>query len=212
MGRDTDLASTTTPDVPIRPLLLVPVGSTEQHGPHLPFGTDTVIAQHVAERVAERLSNSGDVVIAPPLWFGSSGEHQGFPGTLSIGREALHLVVLELVRSAAHWARRVVLVNAHGGNASALTDSVQQLRKERHDVRLVHCQVRGGDAHAGRTETSLMLHLRPDLVRLARAQPGNSLPLPDLMPGLISPPVCGRCRPTVSWATRRVLRPPRVPS
>src|SRR3712207_8629966 len=72
-------------------LLVVPLGATEQHGPHLPLGTDTVIASALAASL--------DAVVAPALPYGSSGEHAGFPGTLSIGREALVHVLVELVRS-----------------------------------------------------------------------------------------------------------------
>src|SRR4051794_39471729 len=78
-------------------LLVLPLGSTEQHGPHLPFSTDTDIAVALAERLA---STSPGVVVAPPLPYGSSGEHAGFAGTLSIGAAALEHVVVELVRSA----------------------------------------------------------------------------------------------------------------
>ena len=91
----------------------VPVGSLEQHGPHLPLDTDTRIAAAVARRAA-----AGDpaLLLAPPLAYGASGEHEGFPGTLSIGHDALRAVLVELGRSAARWANRLVFVNGHGGN------------------------------------------------------------------------------------------------
>ena len=116
------LADATWPEAQGAGLLLVPVGSVEQHGPHLPLDTDTVIATAVSERVAERLAEQ-DVPawVAPPLSYGSSGEHQHFAGTISIGNPVLHQVVVELVRSARTWAGKVVLVNAHGGNVPALT-------------------------------------------------------------------------------------------
>src|SRR4051794_27413330 len=96
-------------------LVLVPVGSTEQHGPHLPLDTDTVIATAVAHGVAAELPGTW---VAPPISYGSSGEHQSFPGTASIGTEALTHVLVELARSMRTWASRVVFVNAHGGNVA----------------------------------------------------------------------------------------------
>ncbi|HEY5419948.1 MAG TPA: creatininase family protein, partial [Marmoricola sp.] len=78
-----------------RPLLLVPVGSTEQHGPALPLGADTMIATSVTQEVARRLVDDGrHVLVAPAVGYGASGEHEGFPGTISIGREALGLMLV----------------------------------------------------------------------------------------------------------------------
>lgn len=171
------------PDVPERPLLLIPVGSLEQHGPHLPLDTDTVIAAAVTSGLAEHFGTG--VVVAPPLAYGSSGEHQHFAGTSSIGTDVLRLVVVELVRSTRSWAGRVVLVNAHGGNMMALQRAVVQLVDERHDVGWVACATEQVDAHAGFTETSLMLHLRPESVRLDRAVVGNTAPVAELLPTLI---------------------------
>ncbi|MGC7101441.1 mycofactocin biosynthesis peptidyl-dipeptidase MftE [Amycolatopsis lurida] len=177
------LAEATWPDAASIDLLLVPVGSTEQHGPHLPLDTDTTIAVAVAERVADRLGEAA--AVTPPLVFGSSGEHQSFPGTLSIGTEVLHQVVVELVRSARTWVSRVVLVNAHGGNTAALTGAITQLVAEGHDVAWVPCRTEGVDLHAGRTETSLMLYLRPDSVRTGLAVAGNSASLAEILPAMV---------------------------
>ncbi len=172
--------------MPLRPLVLVPTGSTEQHGPHLPLDTDSVIAEAVALAVAAELREEGTAaVVAPALAYGASGEHQGFAGTVSIGHEALSLVLFELVRSMAAWAGRIVFVNGHGGNLPTLAIATAILADEGHDVDCVSCEV-PGDAHAGRSETSLMLELRPGSVRLGAARPGNTTPLADLMPALIS--------------------------
>ena len=83
--------------------LLIPLGATEQHGPHLPLDTDTVIASGVAEAVA---GGRHDVVVAPALPYGSSGEHSGFPGTLSLGQAALETALIELAAQRGRIPRR----------------------------------------------------------------------------------------------------------
>jgi mycofactocin precursor peptide peptidase len=174
------------PDVPAGATVLVPVGSTEQHGPHLPLNTDTVIADAVAGAAAERLTGSGHtVVVAPAFAHGASGEHAGFPGTISLGHEALRFLLVEAVRSLSLWAGRTVFVNGHGGNAPTLGAAVAQLRGEGHEVGWTGCVLPGADPHAGRAETSVMLHLAPADVRMRKAAPGDTRPLPVLMPELI---------------------------
>ena len=165
------------PEIDGRPTLLVPVGSVEQHGPHLPLDTDTRIAAAVAARAA-----TGALLVAPPVAYGASGEHEGFAGTVSIGHEALRLLLVELGRSASRWAGRLVFVNGHGGNVSSLVEAVRLLRYEGRDAAWFACAA-GGDAHAGRTETSLMLALDPALVRPERTA-GNTAPLADLLPAM----------------------------
>ncbi|MGD9736112.1 MAG: mycofactocin biosynthesis peptidyl-dipeptidase MftE [Solirubrobacterales bacterium] len=158
-------------------LLLVPIGATEQHGPHLPLSTDTEIAVALARGALEEI---GDALLAPPVAFGSSGEHADFPGTLSIGAEATELLLVELCRSASRSIPRIVLVSAHGGNADPLARAVARLRGEGRQV-LAWSPSWGGDAHAGRIETSLMLALDPERVRLDRARAGNPEPLQRLI-------------------------------
>ncbi len=162
----------TWPEVDGTPVVVVPVGSCEQHGPHLPLATDSIIAEALARDLAARRS---DCLVAPTMSITASGEHQGFPGTLSIGTEVMNHVVVELVRSA-DWAGGVVLVNGHGGNAVAVDRAVAQLVAEGRRVLAWWPRVAGGDPHAGHTETSLMLAVRPELVRLERAVPG---PIPS---------------------------------
>ena len=165
----------------------MPTGSCEQHGPHLPLDTDTLIAEALADALAARRS---DALVSPSIAIGASGEHRSFPGTLSIGTAALCDVAVELARSA--LAERpaslragsvpsaepetftaVLFVNGHGGNIEALARAVELLRSECRAAAAWHARVRGGDPHAGRTETSLLLHLHPERVRMDLAEPGS---------------------------------------
>lgn len=164
-----------------RRVLLVPLGATEQHGPHLPLDTDTRIAAAVALGAAAGRSGAQ---VAPALPLGASGEHAGFPGTLSIGTAALTAVLVELVRHAAADWDHVLLVNAHGGNAPAVTAAVETAEHEGRSCHAYHAAVTGGDAHAGRTETSLLLHLAPELVRTGELAAGDRRPVSELMPDL----------------------------
>jgi mycofactocin precursor peptide peptidase len=168
-------------------ILLIPIGSCEQHGPHLPLDTDTRIAMALAVRAATRVPG---VLVAPALAVTASGEHRGFAGTLSIGSDVLRQVIVELVRSA-DWAARVVLVNGHGGNVSAVRDAADLLLAEGRPVRVWSPSARAAgvpvahaDAHAGRFETSLMLTVAPDVVRLDLAERGDTRPLSQIVGAL----------------------------
>jgi mycofactocin precursor peptide peptidase len=179
------LATARWPEVEAGPrrLLVVPLGSLEQHGPHLPLDTDTRIAGAVAARACHGRAGVG---LAPPVAIGASGEHADFPGTLSIGTVALSTVLVELGRHASlHWPA-TLLVNGHGGNVPAITDAVQRLRHEGRQCHVWHAGLPGGGggAHAGRTETSIMLALAPSDVRLGEAEPGETRPLAEIMPAL----------------------------
>jgi mycofactocin system creatininase family protein len=174
----TAAADLTWPEVADRTgsLLVVPLGSTEQHGPHLPLSTDTDIAAALAAALASRVP---DVLVAPALPYGASGEHADFPGTLSIGLDALEHVLVELGRSATHTIGRVLLLNAHGGNSSPVRLAVALLQSEGRDVRSWSPRW-DGDAHAGRTETSVQLALGS---RVGPDRPRGALePLRELLP------------------------------
>ncbi|MER7282630.1 mycofactocin biosynthesis peptidyl-dipeptidase MftE [Dactylosporangium sp. NPDC000244] len=159
-------------------ILAVPLGSTEQHGPHLPLSTDTDVAVALCRRLA---AARDDILIAPPVPYGASDEHAGFAGTLSIGQNVLERLVTRLVRSACETFGRVLLVSAHGGNAEAVTRAVDRLRAESHDV-LVHMPHWEGEPHAGRTETAMLLSLTPQRVSMADAVAGDTRPIGELMP------------------------------
>lgn len=182
------LGPATWPDVAARPpsVLLVPVGSCEQHGPHLPLDTDARIATAVALGAA---AGRDDVVVAPTVAYGASGEHQSFPGTLSIGTDVLRTLLVELGRSAFPPPgadlpapfRALVLVNGHGGNVDAIRGAVDVLAGEGRPAHAWWPRLAGGDAHAGRTETSLLLAIDPAVVRAHRPT-GATAPLAELLP------------------------------
>jgi creatinine amidohydrolase len=173
-------------------IVLIPLGATEQHGPHLPLSTDTTIAIEWANSTAAGLNANGmSAVVAPPLPYGSSGEHQMFPGTLSIGQQALETLLVELIRSASADFDRVALLSGHAGNLAPVTRAAEQMSDEGHDVTHLfptwsQTEADSVDAHAGRTETSLMLHLDPSSVRTAHVSPGQTRPLSELMDALVA--------------------------
>lgn len=162
-----------------RPLLALPIGSCEQHGPHLPLDTDTRIAVALAEGLV-RSFDPGEIVIAPPITISASGEHAGFPGTLSFGNDVVESMLIELVRSA-DWSGGVVFVNGHGGNAVPVSRAVSILTAEQRRVLSWWPHISGGDAHAGETETSLMLAIAPEFVRRDKLEPGRLEHLTDLI-------------------------------
>lgn len=159
---------------------LVPVGATEQHGPHLPTGTDTIVATAVCAEVARATG----AAVLPAIPVGCSfGHGREIPGTLSLTPELLAAVV----RQYADWAassglRRLLFLNGHMGNSAALGAATDHLRLDRPDLRanwvewwLLTPRLRaamlheGRDVHGNRAETSMMLHVAPGLVDLAAA-------------------------------------------
>lgn len=160
------------------PILVIPVGSFEQHGPHLPLDTDSRIAQALAERLVTALSTH--TILGPTVTVTASGEHQGFAGTLSIGTETTARVFEEIARSA-DWTAGIVFVNGHGGNADAIAISRGTMRTEgRHVFFWSPSTQPGNDHHAGLTETSVMMHLDPSSVDTSRFAPGNTAPIADI--------------------------------
>lgn len=187
MTASRNLADLTTTDVErlCRPgsVALLPVGAVEQHGPHLPLGTDVVIADRLCDEVCARHGDDLDLWRLPTLPYGKSNEHLAFPGTFSLGATTVLAVLDELAAGLRRTPiTTLALVNGHGGNTSLLDVACRDLRVE-HGLStfLLHALLpaeHGGPSHpeegglglhAGRDETSLMLHLAPDLVVMARA-------------------------------------------
>ena len=119
------------------------------------------------------------MLIAPSLSITASGEHAGFPGTLSIGTDALTQVLIEIVRSA-DWCNGVVFVNGHGGNADAVAAAARTLTSEHRNVAAWWPRIEHGDAHAGASETSIMLAINPALVNMAKAEAGTTTPISEI--------------------------------
>ena len=155
------------------PIVLLALGSWEQHGAHLPFDTDTVIIESVVDAAIRSVDpENTQFSVVPTIGVTASDEHNGFAGTLSIGTNALSDAVVSIARSAS-WARGICIVNGHGGNADALKLIHSALNYEniRHSIWSLP-YYEGADMHAGHTETSLMLHLAPDTVRMDLAEVG----------------------------------------
>jgi len=173
--------------------LLLPVGATEQHGHHLPLGVDTLMPEAIAERVAERIP----ALVAPAIPYGVSAHHTFKPGTFTVGSETFRSYVRDVAASAADWGiESVLLVNGHYlAQDPELEIVVRDLRID-YDLDAFHvplvnvfsdaaARVRDSAVtfHASEFETSLVLALAPDLVRMGEAEavapPKKSLPLTD---------------------------------
>jgi creatinine amidohydrolase len=165
----------TDADAAATDLAVLPVGSTEQHGPHAPLGTDAMTAEAVAEAGAE--AYAGEVVVAPAVPVGVAAEHRQFTGTLWVSEDTFRDYVRETVASLAHhgWDR-VVLVNGHGGNVAALREVAGNITREddAYAVPFTWFDAMGeyGDemGHGGPLETALLRHVAPELVREERVE------------------------------------------
>jgi len=165
-------------DLPPDTVAVQQVAATEQHGPHLPVFTDVLIGQAVLAAALERLPASAPVYALPPLAYGKSNEHRGFPGTIFLSADLLYRTLLEVGTSVHTWSiRRLVLLNTHGGNRPVVDLAARDIRDATglitfaiHSGALGH----GGTLsaaeeefglHAGDAETSIMMAAYPDLVR-----------------------------------------------
>ena len=162
-----------------RTLVLLPLGSFEQHGPHLPLTTDTDIVTALARRLEQK--RPSNILCLPTLWPGHSTHHLFFPGTLSVSQAPYVQLVIELCRSIVKMGgQKVFLLNGHGGNDVPLRATLRELKTEFPKTKFVFAsywslagqtikEVResgpGGLGHACEMETSLMLHLHPERVK-----------------------------------------------
>ncbi len=158
-------------------LAVLPVGSTEQHGPHAPLGLDWLTAEAIAAAGADRFAEAtdGEAVVGPTIPVGIAAEHRAFDGTLWVSADTFRAYVRETLESLAfHGFDRAVVVNGHGGNADALRELCGDLSR---DGPAYAVQFTWFDAvefpdlgHAGPAETSLIRHLHPELVREERTE------------------------------------------
>ena len=181
-------------------VLCLPMGATEQHGPHLPLNTDTVLAEAFTRAIVERFGETFDLWQLPALPVGLSREHSWAPGTLSLSVAGMTALVRDLARdiSRALPAKNLMVVNAHGGNRGILDALLRELR---FDFGLNLCALHLGalispvtnakisEIHGGRDETSAMLALAPDLVRRERIADLKSPPDGQAIRSLILDPV-----------------------
>jgi len=189
-----------------------PFGAIEQHGPHLPLATDALFADRVCDAVLARLDPSLPIWRLPIQSLGFSPEHAGFAGTLSLSPELLIAVVVQVGAQLAETGfRRLVLLNAHGGQIGLLEVAARHLRAGAPKLAVLPCFLwrgpegigelipepeRSQGLHAGLAETSLMLHLQPELVGPARPADG---------PGLAPPPGWSlEGEAPAAWLTREI--------
>ena len=185
--------------------VVLPVAAVEQHGPHLPLATDRLIVEFLAEELNRRLGSS--VLVLPSVPVGCSDHHMGFPGSLTLRQETFLSVArqyLEATRQ--HGFRNFLVLNAHGGNQGVCQVLLEKFGAQHRDCRIVVAtwwrvapetllplneSGPGGVGHACEFETSLMLHIAPQLVRMDAAGPRTNVP-------------------TFAWAEGDLLRSPRA--
>jgi creatinine amidohydrolase len=177
-----------------RDTIVLSFGAVEQHGHHLPLGTDSIFGDELGRALAERL----DAIHAPTVRVGCSRHHLAFPGTMSIEEETFERMVGDIVRGwAGHGFRRIVLLPTHGGNFAPLTGAVERLGPIEGvnviavgDLSVLMEATLGlgpelgvssaeSGVHSGEWETSMMLSLHPELVRMDRAVAGYTGDLPS---------------------------------
>lgn len=182
-----------------RTVVIIPLGAVEQHGPHLPLGTDSFLASAAAEEIASQVSDI--CLLTPCLWLGASLHHMPFPGTLSHSFEGFHEDIRRTVTSLAdHNFIKFMTINGHGGNVDSMNIVFRELRHKRPNLQLaaanyfdfvdpeLYQQMKGpikGIRHACEAEVSLMLHKHPNLVRKDKLRDDGLAPSPQI-PGLIS--------------------------
>jgi creatinine amidohydrolase/Fe(II)-dependent formamide hydrolase-like protein len=180
--------------------VILPVGSTEQHGPHLPMGTDSMHTAAVLEGVALRIP----ALLGPMLPVGRADHHMSFPGTLSLRQDTLEAVIRDSCASLVHHGfRNILIYSGHGGNAKPLATIIAAIQPMLPEVRIIGCtdwaiyddtlfglatklgvsrSAAGG--HSGELETSMILAIRPDLVLMDQAELGYTGDLELVRPEL----------------------------
>ncbi len=177
----------------VNAIVVVPVGSMEQHGPHLPVKVDALLATEVARRAAMKVCTHQPILVTPTVWCGLAEHHMDFCGTLTLDFETFHALLKNLCRSISHHGfQRIFLLNGHGGNIAALNVICSELVKELDGLRVVSgtywtlpevaekfaeiLEVQQNVRHAGEAETSMMLALEPELVDQARMSQADGPP------------------------------------
>ena len=177
-------------------IVILPVASLEQHGPHLPVEVDSMLGETVAVRAARKIAERGQqAVVLPVVWTGLSEHHMSFGGTITLGFPAFFALVEDVCRSVLrHGFKRIVLLNAHGGNENALRTITDELTPKL-GVPIVQftywyaaavaiakiLETQGALMHACEAETSMMLAVRPDLVAMDRAGMAKANSTPDVV-------------------------------
>ena len=174
-------------------VVIVPVGSMEQHGPHLPVKVDALLATEVARRSALKVQTHQPIVVTPTVWCGLAEHHMDFSGTLTLDFETFHALLKNLCRSIRHHGfQRIFLLNGHGGNIAALNVICSELVRELDGLRVIAgtywtlpevaqkfaeiLEVQRNVRHAGEAETSMMLALEPELVDQAILSQADGTP------------------------------------
>jgi len=167
-------------------IVVLPCGSMEQHGPHLPNGMDTTLAIKVLEQSMHNLETEVDCLVIPPISIGQSPEHMDFPGTITFTAETYIRMLKEIAHSVArHGFKKMYIVNGHGGNIAAISSAAFDIRDEynlkvfmfnvwavivglanQHSKREASNKT---DSHGGEIETSIMLYLTPENVHMEMA-------------------------------------------
>ncbi len=162
--------------------VIIPVGSVEAHGRHLPLGTDVFAPVEIARRVEKKLRKRGkDVIIAPPIWYGHSFVLDVYPGTINVSADAFKAYIAEILREFAREGfRKLLLLNGHGGNHSPLILAAEEVAGEFEveiwlinwwiDFRKEILEVCSSQGHAGEDETSVILAIKPELVKMKEAK------------------------------------------
>ncbi|MCL4459624.1 MAG: creatininase family protein [Chloroflexi bacterium] len=188
-------------------IAFIPIGSLEQHGHHLPLGTDTMLANAIVEGICENLDKELSFIVLPTIPIGQSPEHMDFPGTISLRPGTLLKVMEDLCSSlAAHGFKKIVLLNAHGGNTDILKAVSYDLRR-RYGLHIFvidvwrllasspippitqesRCDI---DIHAGEIETSIMMKINPELVRYDSMQDSTPTKFADKKKVTLVGPIC----------------------